>query len=82
MKLGRLLQESSDRLRAIEPLLPPALRNAIKSGPVDEEAWCLLVNSPAVAAKLRQLIPAIDRHLAHQQYKPLTIRLKIMVIKL
>jgi len=78
-KLGRLIQESTRRLQAIEPLLPPALKSAIKSGPVDDNGWCILVSSPAAAAKLRQLIPAIDRHLALQHYKPLAIRLKIMV---
>jgi hypothetical protein len=80
-KLGRLIQESTERFHAALPLLPPALKSAIKSGPIDEQGWCLLVSSPAVAAKLRQLIPAINRHLALQHYKPLPIRLKVMVSK-
>ena len=78
-KLERLVRESTNRLQAIESLLPPTLRGAIKSGPIDEKGWCVLVSSPAAAAKLRQLIPAINSHLALMRYKPLTIRLKVTV---
>ena len=72
------MHESTSRLQAVEALLPPALRSAIKSGPINEKGWCILVSNPAAAAKLRQLIPAIDRHLALRDYRPMTIRLKIM----
>ena len=78
-KLGRLILESDLRLQAVESLLPPAVRSGVKSGPINDHVWCLLVNSPAIAAKLRQLIPAIDHQLALRNYKALTIRLRVTV---
>jgi hypothetical protein len=56
-RLTELVQESSDRLKAIESLLPEALRPAVQAGPIDGETWCLLVNGNAAAAKIRQLLP-------------------------
>ncbi|MFM9900940.1 MAG: hypothetical protein ACKVOT_07980 [Polaromonas sp.] len=80
-QLARLLKESTSRLKAIQPLVPMALRQAIQPGPVDDKNWCLLVNSAAASAKIRQLIPAMERSLADQGWKPLQIRLKILVTK-
>jgi hypothetical protein len=50
--MGRV-RESSERLQAIRSLLPAPLRAAIQAGPIEDGAWCLLVSSNAVAAKLR-----------------------------
>ena len=80
-QFARLLKESSSRLQAIQPLVPLTLRQAIQPGPVDEKTWCLLVNSAAASAKLRQLIPVMERSLSEQGWKPLQIRLKILVTK-
>jgi hypothetical protein len=80
-QLACLLRESASRLQAVQPLLPLALRHAIQPGPVDEKSWCLLVNSAAASAKIRQLIPALERSLSDQGWKPLPIRLKILVTK-
>ena len=80
-QLARLLKESSSRLQAIQPLLPLTLRHAIQPGPVDEKTWCLLVNSAAACAKIRQLVPAMERSLSNQGWKPLHIRLKILITK-
>ena len=79
--LARLGQESSDRLKAIEPLIPEALRSAVKAGPIDEKNWCLLVNSNAAAAKIRQLLPALEERLLTNGWKVNSIRLKILIVK-
>jgi hypothetical protein len=79
--LSSLLQESTSRLNAIQPILPPPLRQSIQPGPIDDKDWCLLVNGAAASAKIRQLIPAIDRKLAEQGFRPLPIRLKILITK-
>ena len=77
--LARLGQESSDRLKAIEPLIPEALRSAVKAGPIDEKNWCLLVSSNAAAAKIRQLLPALEGRLLADGWKVNSIRLKILI---
>ena len=80
-RLTELVRESNDRLKAIEPLLPEALRSAVKAGPIDGESWCLLVSGNAAAAKIRQLIPLIQTRLLGKGWKVTSIRLKILVAK-
>lgn len=80
-RLAELARESSDRLRAIESLIPENLRPAVKAGPIDGDAWCLLVNSNAAAAKLRQLTPLIQSRLLGKGWKVTSIRLKILISK-
>jgi len=80
-RLSELVRESNDRLKAIEPLLPEALRPAVKAGPIEGESWCLLVSSNAAAAKIRQLLPLIQTHLLGKGWKVTSIRLKILITK-
>ena len=80
-RLTELVRESSDRLKAIEPLLPEALRPAVQAGPIDGETWCLLVNGNAAAAKIRQLLPLIQTRLIGKGWKVTSIRLKILIRK-
>lgn len=80
-RLAELVKESGERLKAIEPLLPQALRSAVKAGPIDHESWCLLVSSNAAAAKIRQLIPLIQADLLGKGWKVTSIRLKILIAK-
>ncbi len=80
-RLTELVQESNDRLKAIESLLPVGLRPAVKAGPIDNESWCLLVSSNAAAAKIRQLIPLIQARLLGKGWKVTSIRLKILIAK-
>lgn len=79
--LAKLGRESSDRLKAIEPLIPEALRSAVKAGPIDEKNWCLLVSSNAAAAKIRQLLPVLEGRLLAEGWKVNSIRLKILIAK-
>lgn len=80
-RLTELVQESNDRLKAIESLLPVGLRPDVKAGPIDGESWCLLVSSNAAAAKIRQLIPLIQARLLGKGWKVTSIRLKILIAK-
>ena len=74
MALGK---ESTVRLQVIENLLPPPLRSSVMAGPIDGTVWCLLVRGNAVAAKLRQLLPALEAHLRSRGHEVTAIRLKI-----
>jgi hypothetical protein len=58
-------------------LIPAPLRSAVKAGPIDGTDWCLLVESSAAAAKLRQLIPALLAHLCSRGWQVNSIRLKV-----
>ncbi|AMO25453.1 hypothetical protein GCM10027034_35480 [Ramlibacter solisilvae] len=78
-KLAQLARESSERLLAIEPLIPSPLRSAVKAGPIDGTDWCLLVNSNAAAAKLRQVLPALKAHLCSRGWQVNSIRLKVQI---
>ena len=80
-RLADLVRESNQRLKDIETLIPPALRSAVKAGPVDGESWCLLVNGNAASAKVRQLVPLIQSSLLRQGWKVKSIRLKILIAK-
>jgi hypothetical protein len=78
-KLTQLARESGERLKAVESLIPHALRSAVRPGPIDGESWCLLVDSNAAAAKLRQLVPALLGRLRDRGAPITSIRLKVQV---
>lgn len=74
--MGRV-RDSSERLQAIRSLLPAPLRASVQAGPIEEGCWCLLVGSNAVAAKLRQMLPALQAHLSSKGLGVSSIRLKV-----
>jgi hypothetical protein len=78
-RLAQLARESVARLQAVEPLIPASLRSAVKAGPIDGTAWCILVDSSAAAAKLRQLLPALQAHLCDRGWEVNSIRLKVQI---
>jgi len=80
-RLAGLVQESNDRLKAIESLIPQALRPAIQAGPIDDDVWCLLVSSNAAAAKVRQLLPLMQSRLIGKGWKVTSIRLRILITR-
>jgi hypothetical protein len=78
-KLAQLARESGERLKAVELLIPSSLRSAVKAGPIDGTDWCLLVESNAAAAKLRQVLPALVTHLCGRGWQVTSIRLKVQI---
>jgi len=78
-KLAQLARESGERLKAVEPLIPTSLRSAVKPGPIDGPVWCLLVDSNAAAAKLRQVVPALLARLCDRGWQVNSIRLKVQM---
>jgi hypothetical protein len=80
-RLAELARDSSARLQAIEGLIPSNLRRAIQAGPIEGSSWCLLVDNNAVAAKVRQLIPALQAHLRTKGWEINAIRLKVQTTR-
>lgn len=78
--LARLLarlRASRECFDAVRPALPPALRDQVRPGPLDDEAWSLLVSNSAVAAKLRQLLPALQDRLRERGLPVVEIKVRI-----
>ena len=76
-RLAQLARDSGARLKAVELLIPVPLRSAVKPGPIDGPTWCLLVDSNAAAAKLRQVIPALLIRLHDRGWEVTSIRVKV-----
>jgi Dna[CI] antecedent, DciA len=76
-RLAQLARESGERLKAIESSIPASLRASIRPGPIEGTSWCLLVDSSAAAAKLRQLLPVLQDKLGSRGYEVTSIRLKV-----
>jgi hypothetical protein len=79
--LGSLLhkvRESKLRLQAVAGLLPMALMDHIRAGPIDDTAWVLLVDHNAAAAKLRQMLPLLSEGLNAAGWPERTIRIKVL----
>jgi len=80
-RLAELARESAERLKAVETLIPGALRPAIQAGPIEGPDWCLLVEGNAAAAKLRQLLPLLQSHLRSRGWEVNSIRLKVQQVR-
>ena len=78
-RLAELTLDSKNRLKSVEFLIPPGLRDFITSGPIEGPTWCLILGSSSAAAKLRQLLPAMAAHLRVKGWDVNVIRLKIQV---
>ena len=76
-RLAQLTRESSQRLEMVRSLIPSALRAAVRPGPIDGAEWCLLVDNNAAAAKLRQVLPALQAELGRRGCEVNSIRLKV-----
>jgi len=61
----------------VRSLLPAPLRASVQAGPLEDGQWCLLASSNAVAAKLRQFVPALQLHLEKQGLSVAGIRIKV-----
>lgn len=80
-RLAELATDSSARLKSIQPLIPAALRKAVQAGPIDGSTWCLILDNNSVAAKIRQLLPALEAHLRSSGWEVTAIRLKVQMAR-
>lgn len=75
--LLKRVHEARARFEAVAPLLPAALREEVRCGPLDDAAWTLLVAHAAAAAKLRQMLPALQAALQERGWPGPVIRIKV-----
>ncbi len=75
--LMQRLRASQARYDAISGLLPPSLRDGVRPGPLDDAAWVLLVANAASAAKVRQLLPALQQALLDAGWQGPAIKIKV-----
>ena len=75
--LVELTRDSQARLGVIQPLIPAHLRQAVRAGPIEGNAWCLLASNTAAAAKIRQLVPSLLAALTARGWDVQTIRVTV-----
>lgn len=75
--LMRRLRDSRARLDTVAGLLPEALQPAVRPGPLDDAGWVLLVADSSAAAKLRQLMPALQAALLTAGWPEVPVRIKV-----
>jgi hypothetical protein len=78
-QVAKRIAASNHYFAAVKAHLPPALRAAVRAGPLDDKSWCLLVTSSATAAKLKQLLPLLKLQLSLQNIEVPLIRVKILM---
>jgi hypothetical protein len=76
-QLSALSRESQLRLQSLQRVLPPLLLAQLSAGPIEADTWCVLVSNNAVAAKIRQWVPAMAAHLRTRGWAVQTIRIKV-----
>jgi len=72
------VRESQARLAVVAELLPAGLRGDVRAGPLDDTAWVLLVDHASGAAKLRQLLPNLERALVEGGRVGLPIKIRVL----
>jgi len=72
------VRESQARLALVTELLPAGLRGDVRAGPLDDTAWVLLVDHASGAAKLRQLLPNLERALVEGGRVGLPIKIRVL----
>jgi hypothetical protein len=70
-------RDASERLKAVEELIPKDMRAAVQPGPAEGNVWCVLVDGSAAAAKLRQIAPMLVARLKAKGWDVTTLRIKV-----
>lgn len=79
--LSQLVSQARDanaRMKAIDPLLPPGLRNSVQPGPIEGSTWSLIIKNSAAATKVRHLLPSLEAHLRNKGWDVTRIQLKVL----
>lgn len=76
--LLKRMHDSRARLDCVAALLPETMRPSVRPGPLDDAGWVLLVGDSAAAAKLRQLMPALEAALLAAGWPALPVKVKVL----
>ena len=79
--LAQLLAQaarSRSQIEDLKGLVPANMLNQLKSGTLEGGHWILMLKSPAFAAKVRQMGPAICAHLRSRGWDIQTITVKVI----
>lgn len=77
-RLVERLRQSTRRFDDLRAALPAAMQPHVRPGPIDDAGWTLLVANPAVAAKLRQLLPDLAACLQQAGWPSIEIRVRVL----
>ncbi len=75
--LAERMHASNARFAVIRSRLPGALASQVRAGPIDDTGWSILAANPAVAAKLRHLVPQIQSDLRNAGLAVPLVRVKV-----
>jgi hypothetical protein len=70
--------KSKGQIGDLKGLVPPLILNQLSCGPMEAGNWILMLKSPASAAKLRQMGPAICAHLRSKGWDIQSITVKVI----
>jgi len=70
--------KSKGQIADLKGLVPPVILNQLSSGPIEEGNWILMLKSPASAAKLRQMAPAICAHLRSKGWNIQSVTVRVI----
>jgi hypothetical protein len=75
--LLKRLDESRLRFETVAAALPALLLPSVRPGPLDADGWMLLADNSASAAKLRQMLPAVQAQLLAAGWPQLEVKVKV-----
>ncbi len=76
--LMQRMRQSQARLAAVAHLLPAGLQGEVRAGPLDDSAWVLLVGNAAAAAKVRQMLPALQDAMLAQGFTGPPVKVRVL----
>lgn len=80
-RLSVLIQQSQVCMDTVIPFLPISLRRQVSPGPIEDDTWCILAHSSAIAGKLRQLKPDMEQALGKTETGVKYIRIRVVASK-
>lgn len=78
--LQQRVEASRECLRMVLHLIPSNLHKHVVAGPLNDGEWCILVKNASASAKVRHLLPTLQKHLQGQGAQVTSVRLKIQTV--
>ena len=75
--LRERVRKSQGLIEQVRHLIPTGLRPHVHAGPLDDNEWCVLVDSASASTKVRQMLPALLQALNQNGAEINAIRIKV-----